>query len=93
MVEHVLTDPTRAATVLAHATRLVYDSEDVIVDIGGCALPASKRSNNSALTPSLSLLLNTVGRCINAIASDFAVMPQCSRLPSDCFACIIRTAR
>jgi hypothetical protein len=34
-----------------------------------------------------------VGHCINAIASMFAPLPELNALPSDCFSCIVRTAR
>jgi len=34
-----------------------------------------------------------VGRCINAVASNFGEYEELNALPSDCFACIVRNAR
>jgi hypothetical protein len=34
-----------------------------------------------------------VGRCINAIASNFECIDELNGLPADCFACIVRNAR
>jgi hypothetical protein len=40
-----------------------------------------------------SVMIDLVGRCINAVAARFGALPELCALPPDCFACIVRSAR
>ena len=101
MAEVVLRDPAKAAVVLKVATGIgahVY-AQGCAALVVVVAIDSTSRCSHRSLpilcaaNMSEAMMEGLVGHAINAIAAQFAPLPELNALPSDCFSCILRAAR